>query len=293
MPYVRGIGCVLTAFGNFLYQRNIRYITVDSKWENMTEQYMSNKEYETHFEKLWGLRSKIAMDLPIKPGMYTLDVATGEGLFAIEVAKRDSSLKIIGIDISRRAIQDARRNVRKQNFQDRIEIAEMDAAKMRFQRGEFDMAINFTGLEEIHMTRGEEGVQETFLEVNRVLKPESHFCFVVMPPEEMESMAQKTEVALFSYVCGATWLNGKKCEAMLEKANFKSIWKRSYYTGMKFTPQQAWEEIRYTIKNVPKIYGIDTPTFEDVWDRFGQDIEENGLGCYSKVVLMIVKKAGG
>lgn len=257
----------------------------------MTEQYMSNQEYETHFEKLWGLRSRIARDSPIKPGMYILDVATGEGFFAIEVAKRDTSLKIIGIDIFQGAIRDARRNIRKQNFQDRIEIVEMDATKMRFHREEFDMAINFTGLEEIHMTRGEEGVQETFLEVNRVLKPESYFCFVVMPPEEMESMAQKTEVALFSYICGATWLNSKKYEAMLEKAKFKLIGKKSYYTGMKFTPQQAKDEIRYTIKNVPKIYGIDTPTFEEVWAKLGQDIEENGLGSYSKVVLMIAQKA--
>jgi len=256
----------------------------------MTEQYMSNQEYKTHFEKLWGLRSRIARDLPIRPSMYILDIATGEGFFAMEVTRRDTSLKTIGIDISERAILDAKRNIRKQNFRGRIEIVKMDATKMRFLEEEFDMAVNFTGLEEILMTRGEEGVQKTFLEVNRVLKPESYFCFVVMPPDEMESIAQKTEVALFSYICGATWLNSSKYEAMLEKAKFKLTAKKSYFTGKKFTAQQAKNEIRYAIKNAPKIHGIVIPTFREVWAKFGQDIEENGLGSYSKVVLMIAQK---
>lgn len=256
----------------------------------MIEEYMSNSEYETHFEKLRGLRSRIARDLPIKPGIHILDVAAGEGYFAIEVARFDRSLKITGIDISQRAIRDARKNIRKQNLQDRIEIVEVDATKMRFQREEFDMAINFTGLDEIYMTRGKEGVQKTFLEVNRVLKPGTYLCFVVMPPEEMETEPQKLEVALFGYICGAKYLSSKEYEAMIKKAKFKLIEKRSYYTGMKFTPQQAKCEIRYTIEAVPRIYGVKTPSFEEVWTKFGEDIEKNGLGCYSKVVLMITQK---
>lgn len=74
-------------------------------------------------------------------------------VFAIEVARCDSSLKITGSDISQNAIRDARKNLKKQGLQDRIEILEMDAAKMSFHREEFDMASNFTGLEDIHMTR--------------------------------------------------------------------------------------------------------------------------------------------
>lgn len=222
----------------------------------MSEQYISDQEYETYYENLRGLRSKIIRNLPIKPGMHILDIATGEGFFAIELAKCDSTLKITGIDISQQAIQDAKRNIKKQNFQDRIEILEMDASKMNFHKEEFDMASDFTGLADIHMTRGEFGVQRTFLEVNRVLKPGSYFCFVVMPPDEMETMSQKLEVALFSYICGATWLSSKKYEAMLDEAKFSLIRKRSYYSGMKFTSQQAEWEIKYVIKNVP----------QDLWD---------------------------
>lgn len=253
---------------------------------------MSDLEYKTHFEKLRGLRSRIARDLPIKPGIHILDVATGEGYFAIEVARFDRSLRITGIDISPGAIRDARKNIRKENFQDRIEIVEMDATNMCFPREGFDMAINFTGLDEVHMTRGNKGVQKTFLEVNRVLKPGACFCFAVMPPEEMETDAQRLEVALFDYVRGAKYLSSKEYEAMIKKGKFKLIGKRSHYTGMKFTSQQARCEIRYTIKTAPRIHRGKTPSFEEVWTRFRQGIEKDGLGCYSKVVLMIVQKVG-
>jgi len=258
----------------------------------MIEEYMSDLEYRTHFEKLRGLRSRIAGDLPIKPGIRILDVATGEGYFAIEAAKFDRSLQIVGVDISQKAIRDARKNIKKENFQDRIEIVEMDASKMCFNREEFDMAVNFTGLDEVHMTRGSKGVQKTFLEVNKVLKPWTCFCFVVMPPEEMETDAQRLEVALFDYVCGARYLSSKEYEVVVRKAKFKLIGKKSYYTGMKFTSQQAKCEIRYSIKTAPRILGGKTPCFEEVWARFGQGIEKDGLGCYSKVVLMIAQKAG-
>ena len=256
----------------------------------MMEQYISDGEYRTHFEKLGGLRSRIARDLPFKPSMRMLDVATGEGFFAIEVAKRSSDMTITGIDISQRAIREAIRNVKKENFEDRIEILKMDATTMDFHDGEFDMAINFTGFEEIHLSRGREGVQKTFLEVNRVLKPGSYFCFVVMPSEEMETKAQKIEVALFDYICGAKYLSSKEYEVMATNAKFKLIEKRSYYSGLKFTLQQAKCEIKYVIKNIPKIYGIATPSFNEVWIKFGRDIEENGMGCYSKVVLMVAQK---
>lgn len=257
---------------------------------NMMEQYISNREYKTYYQKLNGLRLRIAKDLPLKPGMRILDVATGSGFFAIEVARRDRSLQITGIDISHGDIRNARKNIKKQGLDDCIVILEMDATKMSFPDEKFDMAINFTGLEDIHMTRGRVGVQKTLFEVNRVLKPKSFSCFVVMPPEEMETQAQKIEVALFSYICDATWLMAREYEEMLRKANFRLISKRTYYTGKKLSPEQAKAEIRFACNNAPKIYGINTLSFEEVWARFGQEIEKNGLGHYSKVVLLIAER---
>ena len=258
----------------------------------MIEEYITNPEFETYYPKLNGLRPRIAENLPIRPGMRILDVATGEAFFAIEVAMRESTLKVTGIEITETGIRHSKKNIRRAELDGRVEVVEMDATHMNFGSEEFDLAVNFTGLEDIHMTRGKAGVEKTFQEVSRVLKPDSFFCFVVMPPEEMETEAQRIEMALFSYICDATWLSAQEYERMLKKAGFMLVRKEQYYTGKKLTPEQAKSEIRFAVKNDPKIYGITTPSFEEVWDEFGQQIEKNGLGHYSKVVLMIALKMG-
>ena len=137
------------------------------------------------------------------------------------------------------------------------------------------------------MTRGKIGIQKVFSEVNRILKPRGYFNFVAMPPDEMETEAQKIEVKLFSYICNATWLRIKEYENILEETGFELIKKEEYYTGKKLTSKQIKEEIEFACNNVQKIYGIETPTFEDVWDRFGQRIEKHGSGHYSKVTSFI------
>jgi len=257
----------------------------------VTEEYVTDPEYRTYYPKLEGLRLRIAKDLPIKPGMRILDVATGSGFFAMEVARREGSLRITGIDIAASDIRNSKKNLKREGLADRVEVLQMDATKMSFPAGEFDMAVNFTGLEDIHMTRGKAGVEQTFHQVARVIKPEGTFCFVVMPPDEMESEAQRIEVALFSYICNATWLTGKEYESMLEKAGFILVRKKQYYTGKKLTAEQAKAEIKFAIETDPKIYGVATQPFEKVWAKFGRQIEEHGLGHYSKVVLMIAEKS--
>lgn len=258
----------------------------------MIEEYVGNPEYETYFPKLNGLRQRIAEDLPIKPGMHILDVATGEAYFAMEIARLDSTLKVTGIEITQSGIRDSKKNIKREALSDRVKVAEMDATKMSFEPEEFDMAVNFAGLEDIHMTRGKAGVERTFHQVASVLKPSSLFCFAVMPPERMETEAQKIEVALFSYICNATWLSSADYERMLKSAGLALIRKQDYYTGKKLTAEQAKREIQFAIRNDPKIYGITTPPFEEVWTEFGQRIEEHGLGHYSKMVLMIARKQG-
>ncbi|TKJ43346.1 hypothetical protein CEE36_04760 [candidate division TA06 bacterium B3_TA06] len=256
----------------------------------MMEEYVSNDEYPRYFSKLEGLRARIAADLPLASDIKVLDLATGYGYFAIEVAKRESSVKIIGIDVSQSDVNVFRRNVKRLGLGDRLKVVRMDATQMEFPDEEFDMVINFLGLEDIHMSREREGVKRTFNEVARVLKPTGYFCFTAMPPEESQTEAQKIEVALFSYICNCAWLAAKEYEKMLEENGFQLLDKKSYYTGKKLTAEQARQEIRFACDNVPKIYGVQTPSFEEVWRKFGVDIEKHGLGHYSKVVLFVAQE---
>lgn len=258
---------------------------------DVIERFVSDDEHSTYFSNLNGLRTMIVKALPIKKNQHVLDLATGYGFYAIELWKLNNTLKITGIDISQNDVFNARNNIKELKLEDQIKIIQMDATKMDFPDEEFDMVVNFLGLEDIHMTKGKIGVQKTFSEVNRVLKPEGYFSFVVMPTDEMETEAQKIEVELFSYICNATWLKAKEYEEILNETGFKLIRKEEYYTGKKLTSKQIKEEIEFACNNVQKIYGIETPTFYDVWDKFGKRIEKHGTGHYSKVVLFISQKA--
>jgi ubiquinone/menaquinone biosynthesis C-methylase UbiE len=254
---------------------------------------VADGEYPEYFSKLSGLRKTSVQQLPIQPGMQILDLTTGYGFFAVEVARHDHHPRNVGIDLSKNGIIKAEEYVRKYRLDDRIEIIEMDATEMKFPEEKFDMVVNFLGLEDIHMTRSKVGVEKTFGEVYRVLKPGGYFCFVVMPPEEMETEAQKIEVRLFSFVCGATWLNANEYERILQECGFETIKKESYRTGKKLTADQAKEEIMFSCTYAARIYGVETPSFGEVWKKFGDEINQHGMGHYSKVVLFIARKVGG
>lgn len=259
----------------------------------MIEKYVSDREYrDNYFLNLNNLRDRIADGLPLKPGMQILDLATGGGYFAAIISGKQKNINIKGIDISKRDIDDARKTIEKFGLSDRFEILRMDTINMSFPDSSFDMVVNFLGLEDIHMTRGEAGVKKTFSEVNRVLKPGCMFYFAAMPPEEMETRAQKTEVELFSYICDATWLSSDKYKKIIWNSGFKLLYKKSYVTGMKLTWEQARDEIRFACDNIPRIYGITVQTFEDTWKKFGSTIKKYGLGHYSKVVLFSAQKIG-
>jgi ubiquinone/menaquinone biosynthesis C-methylase UbiE len=254
------------------------------------EDYVTDREYATYFSELNNLRRAVIQDIPFKHDMHVLDLAAGYGFFTIEVAQYDNTLTVTGIDISREDVLEARKNMKKKKLDNRVDIREMDATTMNFPDEYFDLVVNFFGLEDIYMTRGRAGIQKTFSEVSRVLKPQSNFCFVVMPADTAETEAQKLEIALFSYICNATWLNTEEYKIMLENARFTLVSEKNYYTQKKLTPAQAQKEIQFACEYVPRIYGVTTVSFDEVWKRFGRDIEKHGLGHYSKTVLMAARK---
>lgn len=106
----------------------------------------------------------------------------------------------------------------------------------------------------------------------------------------METAAQKIEVELFSYICDATWFSVNEYLKMLNNNGFQLIGRKNYYTNKKLSVEQAKEEIIYACDNDPKIYGVKTKPFDDIWNKFGENIEKNGLGHYSKVVLCLARK---
>ncbi len=254
------------------------------------ESFISEQDFPDYIAKLNGLRTRVAEALPLEPRMRVLDVATGSAYFAMELAKRDPTLKILGIDSSDRSIRIADRNIRGRWLDTVVSLIKMDATRLEFPASTFGLATNFLGFDDVHMTKEARGVREVFHEVARVLKPRGYFCFAVMPPEEAETTAQRLECEVSSFIRGSTWLPALRYQEFLRGAGFTLLKREVHYTHQKMSPDQAKRRVTAICDDTLKMYGVDANTFEETWRRFGPEIEEHGLGYCSRVVLMIARR---
>jgi ubiquinone/menaquinone biosynthesis C-methylase UbiE len=71
-----------------------------------------------------------------------LDVGTGTARIPIELAKRSSSLQIIGVDLSEEMLILGRKNIAAAGFADRITLFHVDAKGMPFEDGTFDAVVS-------------------------------------------------------------------------------------------------------------------------------------------------------
>ncbi|MBW1829653.1 MAG: class I SAM-dependent methyltransferase [Deltaproteobacteria bacterium] len=98
------------------------------------------------------------------PKGIVLDLGTGPGYLPIEMMKRSQSIKVVGIDLSRRLIHMARANASRRGLTDNLDFEVGNAAGLRFEDSSFDMVIS-TGM--LHSLKDPVKV---FQEIYRVLK---------------------------------------------------------------------------------------------------------------------------
>jgi len=253
----------------------------------MGEACVSDEEYPTYFIKLEGMRETVAAELLDLAG-DVLDMATGSAYFAMDLARKHPDIHVTAIDID--GLKTARENVNEGQLSDRITLREMDASNLGFQDESFDHVVNFLGLEDIHMTRGREGVEKAFKEAHRVLRPGGSFCFVAMPSDEAETPAQRNEIEVFSWICDATWLTRAEYMDLISGSGLAFEYSKVFRTGKKLTAEQAKEEMAFACDNVPVIYGRPARGFDEAWERFGDRITEHGMGHYSRLELFVTRK---
>lgn len=253
------------------------------------ENFLSDADYPDYVSGLGGLRSRVAGAIPLEPRMRVLDGAAGSAQFAIELGKRDPTLKIVAIDISERAIRSAERRIKEKWLDSSVTTLKMDSTRLDFQPYTFGLATNFMGLDDIHTTRGAHGVRQSIQEVARVLKPRGFFCFTIIPPEEAETPAQHLECEAYAYACGATWLPAIKYQEYLRGAGFTLLKRETFYTGKKLRAEQAMQQLSEAIERA-EAHGVETIPLDEVWKRYGAEITKDGLGHCSRSVLMIARK---
>ena len=80
-------------------------------------------------------------------GCRVLDIGTGSGLLAIELARLpDRDFKITGVDISEEMLQIARENVKQAGFSHRITLKVASASSIPFADGSFDIVVSNASL---------------------------------------------------------------------------------------------------------------------------------------------------
>ena len=256
----------------------------------MSSDYLTDEEYGTHWFRLGESRGKIAGALRLKDGMKIVDVGSGWGLFALEMARQLNYGEIIGIDIVYEDIREARKLANEAELKSIISFRKMDATELLFPDNHFDLASIFLGMRDIHMTRGEEGVKRAVEEMVRVIRLGGKVVLCITPPENMETEDQRVAVELEGEIFGAKSMPKKFYLDILRENNVTFAEAKAFLTGKKLTANQAEIEIKDGIQIVRHIYGKRALGFKQVWAKYGKSIEAFGYGMYSKIVRITAQK---
>lgn len=257
---------------------------------SLSSDYLTDEEYCTYWFRLGGSRGKIAEDLRLQNGVKIIDVGTGWGLFALEMARQLDYGEIIGIDIIYEDIMEARRLATKAELENVISFRKMNATELLFPDNHFDLASSFLGMRDIHMTMGEEGVKKAVEEMVRVIKPRGKVVLCITPPEDMETEDQKLAVEFEGDIYGAKSMPKKFYHEILREHNATLVEEKAFFTGKKLTSNQAEVEIKDGIQIATHVYGKRVLGFKQIWEKYGKNIEAYGYGMYSKIIKITAQK---
>jgi demethylmenaquinone methyltransferase / 2-methoxy-6-polyprenyl-1,4-benzoquinol methylase len=137
---------------------------VEEMFDNIAGSYdFLNRLLSLRIDVYW---RKVAINLlkDLNPKVI-LDVATGTADTAIELTKRLSPEKIIGIDISNKMLDVGRVKIKDKNLTSIIELQQADSENLPFEPNTFDAATITFGI------RNFENVEKGLSEIHRCLRP--------------------------------------------------------------------------------------------------------------------------
>src|SRR6185437_13409232 len=146
-----------------------------------------NRLLTFRIDVLWR-RKAVKLVKPYFPKQI-LDVGTGTGDFAIEMAKILSPEKVIGIDIAETMLQIGRKKIEHKGLSSLIEMQEADSENLPFADESFDVASSAFGV------RNFENLEKGLSEMLRVLKPGGRI--LILEASDPKNMRMKGLYNLF------------------------------------------------------------------------------------------------
>ncbi|KYK36196.1 MAG: class I SAM-dependent methyltransferase [Theionarchaea archaeon] len=265
----------------------------------MKNKFMTDEEYEECFVDFWGIRSKIANYLTaygLTPGVRVLDVPAGHGFLSYEIARVvHGTVYAVGLlnDVNtfKKFVRSSKERFEKK-YLDLITYCTADAAALPFLCETFDFVVNFLGLEDINMTRGETGVKKSLSEFQRVITPGGIVQVTLcLEGDEPDQIIAKEVMKYLG--CNAIFYPKEFYVQELKKLGIEIIAEQWVHTHRKMTAAQAEEELRFACEETPKIFkefDVHTVSFEELWQKVGERIETHGMAYYSDLLVLVGQK---
>lgn len=136
-------------------------------FDGLAEKYDATNELHSLGTKSKFDRKAVAR-MPVEAGDHLLDLCTGSGDLAIELAKQYSDLRITGVDASQNMLAVARR--KSAAFKDQISYEIGDALSLDYPDDHFDCAVISFGLRNLN------SLEAGLTELKRVVKPGGFVC---------------------------------------------------------------------------------------------------------------------
>ncbi len=135
--------------------------------EAMFNSIASKYDFLNHFlslgiDKLW--RRRLVKQLAKSNPRQVLDIATGTGDLAIQLANHHQLVNITGVDISENMLNIGRGKIWKRKLEERIKLKQANSMNLPFADSEFDAAMVAFGV------RNFEDLSKGITEIHRVLK---------------------------------------------------------------------------------------------------------------------------
>ena len=138
--------------------------TVQQMFNHIAPKYdLLNHLLSAGIDKGW--RRKVRRALASDHPEIILDVATGTGDLAIELAKLPGIKQITGIDIAEEMLEIGRRKIAEKGLENKIKLLPGDSEKIDFEDNYFDAVTVAFGV------RNYENLEKGLQEMHRVLKP--------------------------------------------------------------------------------------------------------------------------